>query len=58
MGSTESGARTSVHCASDPGIATSTGEYYDNCRPRPASPRATPELGAELWERSEAWTSP
>jgi len=58
MRSTESGARTSVFCAGDPELATSTGEYYDNCRSRPPSPRATPELGAELWERSEAWTAP
>jgi NAD(P)-dependent dehydrogenase (short-subunit alcohol dehydrogenase family) len=58
MRSPEAGARTSVCCASDPDLATSTGEYYDNCKARAASPRATPELGAELWEHSEAWTSP
>jgi NAD(P)-dependent dehydrogenase (short-subunit alcohol dehydrogenase family) len=57
MGSIESGARTSVFCASDPDLSTSSGQYYADRKARPASPRATPELGAALWERSEAWTS-
>jgi NAD(P)-dependent dehydrogenase (short-subunit alcohol dehydrogenase family) len=58
MRSPEAGARTPVFCASEPGLASSTGEYYDECKVRAPSPRATPELGAELWERSDSWTTP
>ncbi len=58
MRSTEEGARTSVYCATDPGLADATGRYYDDCAERAPSERATPELAAELWERSEAWTAP
>ena len=58
MGSTDSGAKTSVYCASAPELSTSTGEYFDHGAPRTPSPRATPELGAALWEHSEAWTTP
>jgi retinol dehydrogenase-12 len=57
MLSTEQGARTSLFCATDPGIATASGRYYEDCREREPSPVATPELGAELWQRSEAWTA-
>ncbi len=57
MGSPESGARTSVFCASAPELATSTGGYYVAAAPRPPSPRATPELAAELWRRSEEWVA-
>ncbi len=58
MRSTEEGARTPVYCATAPGLARTTGRYYDDCTERPPSERATPELAAELWERSEAWTAP
>ncbi|MGD0379138.1 MAG: SDR family oxidoreductase [Acidimicrobiales bacterium] len=58
MKSTVDGARTSVYCASDPGLTGDTGRYYDDCTERAPSERATPELAAELWERSQAWTGP
>jgi NAD(P)-dependent dehydrogenase (short-subunit alcohol dehydrogenase family) len=57
MLSTERGARTSLYCATAPELAAVTGRFYDNCRERAPSPAATPELGALLWERSEAWTA-
>ena len=54
----EQGARTSVWCATSPDFeATRQGGYYTDCRPKEASKAATPELAAELWKRSEAWTA-
>lgn len=57
MRTTEEGARTSLYCATDPDLAGETGHYYDDEKPRDASAVATPELGAELWARSEEWTA-
>jgi len=57
MISTEKGARTSLHCATSPDVAGQTGRYYDNCREKKPSTVATPELAAELWERSEKWVA-
>jgi len=58
MLSVDEGAKTSLYCATSPEVAEDSGLFYDTCAPRPASPVATPELGAELWQRSEAWTAP
>lgn len=55
MKSTEEGAETSVHCATDPGLAQETGRFYADCRPKEPSEAVTPALARELWERSEAW---
>ncbi|MGH3153039.1 MAG: SDR family NAD(P)-dependent oxidoreductase [Streptosporangiaceae bacterium] len=52
------GAATSVYCATSAEVAQDSGLFYDKCALREASPVATPELGAELWRRSEAWTAP
>jgi NAD(P)-dependent dehydrogenase (short-subunit alcohol dehydrogenase family) len=57
MKPTDEGARTPVYCATDPDVAAHSGRYYDEGAAHPPSERATPELGAELWERSEAWTT-
>jgi retinol dehydrogenase 12 len=54
----EDGAATSLYCATSPEVAGDSGLFYEKCAPRPASQVATPELGRELWERSEAWTAP
>jgi NAD(P)-dependent dehydrogenase (short-subunit alcohol dehydrogenase family) len=56
MLSVEDGAKTSLYCATDPGVAGQSGLFYDKCALRQASDVATPELGRILWERSEAWT--
>jgi retinol dehydrogenase 12 len=56
MKPTDDGARTPVYCATDPGLAHRSGRYYDDCAERAPSERATPELAAQLWERSAAWT--
>ena len=55
MKSTEQGAQTSLYCATSPDVAGQTGRYYDNQREKTPSKVVTPELAAELWERSEAW---
>ncbi len=57
MLSVEDGAATSLYCATSPAVASESGLFYDKSAPRPASPVATPELAAELWQRSQAWTA-
>jgi retinol dehydrogenase 12 len=57
MLSVDEGAATSLYCATSPEVAEASGLFYDKCAPRPASKVATPELGGELWQRSEAWTA-
>ncbi len=57
MKSNEEGAQTSIYCATSPDVANDSGKYYDSCREKEPSSRATPELGAELWAKSEEWTS-
>jgi NAD(P)-dependent dehydrogenase (short-subunit alcohol dehydrogenase family) len=57
MKSPVQGAATSLYCATDPVVATQSGHYYEKCAVKAASKVATPELGAELWARSEAWTA-
>jgi len=56
MKSNEDGARTSVYCATSPDVADDSGKYYDDCKEKEPSAVATPELGAELWAKSEEWT--
>ncbi len=54
----EQGARPTLTAATDPGIAGTTGTYFDeDCRPKEVSGYATAELAAELWSRSEAWVA-
>src|SRR5690606_26037185 len=56
MKTSAEGAKTSLYCATDPGLAGESGGYYDDCRRREASALARdPELAAELWRRSAAW---
>jgi len=56
MLSTEQGAVTSLYCATSPQAAADSGQFYDKCARRPASPVATPELGELLWKYSTEWT--
>lgn len=56
MISPEQGAHTSVYCATSPELASESGGYYADCRRKPPGAAATPELAAELWERTAAWT--
>ncbi len=52
------GAASTIFAATDPGLDADSGAYVDqHCRVKPPSSIATPELGAELWERSEAWVA-
>lgn len=57
MISNEEGAKTTLYCATDPAVADQTGLYYDECHVKQASALARdPELAADLWRRSLAWT--
>jgi len=58
MISPEQGAQTSLYCATSPEVARESGHYYEDCRHKEASATATPELGAELWDRTLAWLGP
>ena len=57
MLSVTDGAVTSLYCAASPEVASQSGLFYEKCAPRSPSRVATPELAAELWQRSEAWTA-
>jgi len=58
MRSPAEGARTSLYCATSRAVAHESGRYYDDCREKEPSAIATPQLAAELWERSTAWVDP
>jgi len=53
----DQGAATSLYCATSPAVAQDSGKFYDRCAERAPSRVATPELAAELWKRSEEWTT-
>ena len=57
MKSPADGAKTSLHCATAPEAGAETGLYYDEAKPKKPASVATPELAAELWQRSEAWVA-
>jgi retinol dehydrogenase 12 len=57
MKSTEEGAETSVYCATAPELDGVSGRFYTDCREKEPNAAATPELGAELWQRSAEWTA-
>jgi retinol dehydrogenase-12 len=57
MKSNEEGAQTSLYCATSPDVANDSGKYYEDCAEKEPSSKATPERGAELWEKSEEWTA-
>jgi len=55
MQSPAEGAKTTLYCATSPEVAAESGHYYDDCRRKEPSAAATPQLAAELWDRSIAW---
>ncbi len=56
MKSTADGARTSIYCATAPGLVS--GRYYTDEKEKRASRLADDAaLAAELWQRSEAWVT-
>jgi dehydrogenase/reductase SDR family protein 13 len=55
MGSPADGAKTPVYCATSPDVASESGRYYENERPKQPAAVATPELAAELRKRTIAW---
>lgn len=56
MRSTQEGAATSLYCATSAEVANESGSYYEDSRRKEPAAVATARLGAELWERSTAWT--
>jgi retinol dehydrogenase-12 len=55
----EEGADTVVFCATDPGVADSTGGYWAKRKERDPDDLARDErLAEELWARSEEWCRP
>ncbi|MGH0035130.1 MAG: SDR family oxidoreductase [Myxococcota bacterium] len=53
----EQGAETTIHLATSPDRATTSGEYFADCRPkRPSSSALDDDLALRLWRASEAWT--
>ena len=58
MRSPEDGAKTSLYCATTGEVAGESGQYYENSRRKQPGEAATPELGGELWDRTEAWLLP
>jgi NAD(P)-dependent dehydrogenase (short-subunit alcohol dehydrogenase family) len=58
MISPEEGAATTLYCATSPEVTAQTGLYYDQCKVRtPSDAAQDTALAAELWRRSEGWTS-
>ena len=55
MRSPAEGAETTLYCATSPEVAAESGHYYDDCRRKEPGEAATPQLAAELWDRSIAW---
>jgi retinol dehydrogenase-12 len=57
--SNDEGARTSLHCATSPEVASQDGLYYDECREKTPSKLAHDEaLATKLWSLSEEWVAP
>ncbi|MBK6693722.1 MAG: SDR family oxidoreductase [Myxococcales bacterium] len=53
----EEGAKTSLHCANEPGLDGKSGLYWDKCEERmPSELAQRRDLAEELWTRSEEWT--
>jgi retinol dehydrogenase 12 len=57
MRSPQQGAETSLYCVTDPDLAGESGLYYDDSHVKQPAEVATPELAAELWDRSTAWVA-
>ncbi|MGH2896685.1 MAG: SDR family oxidoreductase, partial [Solirubrobacteraceae bacterium] len=57
MHSPAAGARTPVYCATAPEVATDTGLYYEECRPKRPGNGASAAHATELWEHSEDWVT-
>jgi retinol dehydrogenase-12 len=54
----EQGARSSIHCATAPELATESGRYYnfDTKEKRPNRLADDVDLARQLWEKSAEWT--
>jgi NAD(P)-dependent dehydrogenase (short-subunit alcohol dehydrogenase family) len=57
MKTTEQGAQTSLLCATAEEVLAHRGAFWSEGKLKDPSAVATPELAAELWDRSEAWVA-
>jgi retinol dehydrogenase 12 len=57
MRSPEAGARTPIHCATSPKLASESGRYYVDAQLREPGRAVSQQLAQELWERSAAWVN-
>jgi retinol dehydrogenase-12 len=57
MKSPTEGAETNLLCATADPVPVDSGGFMSEGHPKAPSEVATPELAAELWRRSEAWTA-
>jgi NAD(P)-dependent dehydrogenase (short-subunit alcohol dehydrogenase family) len=55
MGSPQDGSRTPLYCATAAEVAAESGNYYEEARRKQPGAAATPQLGAELWNRTAHW---
>jgi NAD(P)-dependent dehydrogenase (short-subunit alcohol dehydrogenase family) len=54
----DEGAKTTVWCATEPGIESLSGQYFQDCAPRkPASFAVDEQAAKRWWELSEQWIS-
>lgn len=59
MITTVDGAQTTLHCAASDAAREETGLYYDRCAVKaPSVAGQDAQAAAELWRRSEEWTTP
>lgn len=58
MLTTEQGAATTLHCATNPALASQSGQYYDDCKPQtPTVVAQDKALAQRLWDASERWVA-
>ncbi len=58
MKSPTDGAKTTLYCATAPELAKESGRYYESSKEKkPSTLSEDTALAAELWRRSEEWTS-
>lgn len=54
----EKGAKTTLYCATSPDVAKDSGKFYEKSKEKkPSTLSDDTALAAELWRRSEEWTS-
>lgn len=56
MLTTEEGAATTLYCATEPGVSSQSGLYYDECKVKePSAAARDTALAQRLWRETEGW---